>query len=446
MLSSIWNLLVTEDELLTKIVTIPMLFVEIWLGFLLLSTILNLDYKPRQKRIYIIFVSILTLINEFLIPAPYNIIFNYLMIFIFIKLYFKLNIIKTILSIIIPTAIFAIINTLLLKPFLVLTQMNYEDAYNVPLYRLLYLCILYPIVFFVTLLLKNIKVTLHFVSDLNQKNKIIILLNALLGFFTLCIQLYITVFFIDVLPNLITILSFIALLIYFFISFLSLNKIMELQITTQNLANAENYNKTLTILYDNVKAFKHDFDNIIFTIGGFINTDDMGGLKAYYNSLEKECQNINNIALLNPTIINNPGIYNLLIAKYHKAKNVNVDIQLDYFFNLQNLHMPIYDFSRMLGIFLDNAIEAAADSNEKVIKIMFRDSPNTNVQIIQIENSYLVKNINIKEIFKKGVTEKENHLGMGLWEIQQILKRNNNVNLITENNKVYFKQCLEIYY
>ena len=185
MLSSIWNLLVTEDELLTKIVTIPMLFVEIWLGFLLLSTILNLDYKPRQKRIYIIFVSILTLINEFLIPAPYNIIFNYLMIFIFIKLYFKLNIIKTILSIIIPTAIFAIINTLLLKPFLVLTQMNYEDAYNVPLYRLLYLCILYPIVFFITLLLKNIKVTLHFVSDLNQKNKIIILLNALLGFFTL---------------------------------------------------------------------------------------------------------------------------------------------------------------------------------------------------------------------------------------------------------------------
>ncbi len=446
MLSSIWNLLVTEDELLTKIVTIPMLFVEIWLGFLLLSTILNLDYKPRQKRIYIIFVSILTLINEFLIPAPYNIIFNYLMIFIFIKLYFKLNIIKTILSIIIPTAIFAIINTLLLKPFLVLTQMNYEDAYNVPLYRLLYLCILYPIVFFVTLLLKNIKVTLHFVSDLNQKNKIIILLNTLLGFFTLCIQLYITVFFIDVLPNLITILSFIALLIYFFISFLSLNKIMELQITTQNLANAENYNKTLTILYDNVKAFKHDFDNIIFTIGGFINTDDMGGLKTYYNSLEKECQNINNIALLNPTLINNPGIYNLLIVKYHKAKNANVDIQLDYFFNLQNLHMPIYDFSRMLGIFLDNAIEAAADSNEKVIKIMFRDSPNTNVQIIQIENSYLVKNINIKEIFKKGVTEKENHLGMGLWEIQQILKRNNNVNLITENNKVYFKQCLEIYY
>lgn len=58
----------------------------------------------------------------------------------------------------------------------------------------------------------------------------------------------------------------------------------------------------------------------------------------------------------------------------------------------------------------------------------------------------LIINLNTKEIFKKGITEKENHLGIGLWEVKQILKRNNNVNLITENNDLYFKQCLEIYY
>ena len=108
--------------------------------------------------------------------------------------------------------------------------------------------------------------------------------------------------------------------------------------------------------------------------------------------------------------------------------------------------MPIYDFSRMLGIFLDNAIEAASTSNEKIVKIMFRDSSNSNVQIIEIKNSYTNKNINTKTIFEKGITEKENHLGMGLWEVQQILNRNNNINLITENDELYFKQCLEIYY
>ena len=221
---------------------------------------------------------------------------------------------------------------------------------------------------------------------------------------------------------------------------------MELQVTTQNLENAENYNRTLLFLYDNVKAFKHDFDNMIFTIGGFINTNDINGLKVYYSSLEKECQSLNDIALLNPTLINNPGIYNLLATKYQKAKNENVDIQLEFFLDLKALHMPIYDFSRMLGIFLDNAIEAASASNEKIVKIIFRNSSKLNTQIIQIENSYINKNIDTRKIFEKGITEKENHLGMGLWEVNQLLKRNNNVNLITEHNGLYFKQRLEIYY
>lgn len=445
-LNSLWNLLITENEMLTKIVTAPLVAVEIWLGFLLLSSILNFNYKPKQKIIYITFISILTLVNTFLIPAPYNVIFNYLAIFIFIKLYFKLNVIKTTLAVIIPTAIFAIINTLLLKPFLVITNLSYDEASNVLLYRLIYLCFLYPIVFFIAMILKNIKVTLHFVNDLNMKNKVIILTNTLLGFFTLCIQLTITYFYIDVLHTGFIILSFISLLAYFFMSFLSLNKIMELQITTQNLESAENYNKTLTILYDNVKAFKHDFDNMIFTIGGFINTGDMNGLKTYYESLEKECQNINNIALLNPNLINNPGIYNLLTVKYKKAKDANVDIQFEFFIDFTTLHMPIYDFSRMLGIFLDNAIEAASDSIEKVIKIIFRDVQKSNMQIIQIENSYSNKNIDTKNIFEKCITEKENHQGMGLWKVKQIVRRNNNINLITETNDLYFKQCLEIYY
>ena len=46
----------------------------------------------------------------------------------------------------------------------------------------------------------------------------------------------------------------------------------------------------------------------------------------------------------------------------------------------------------------------------------------------------------------KGITGKENHTGLGLWEIRQILKKNNNVNLHTDKNEKYFSQQLEIYY
>ena len=95
---------------------------------------------------------------------------------------------------------------------------------------------------------------------------------------------------------------------------------------------------------------------------------------------------------------------------------------------------------------LDNAIEAASECDEKVLNIDFRNDAKNNRNIILIENTYKDKNIDINEIFNKGVSGKENHTGLGLWEIRQILKKNNNVNLHTTKNDKYFSQQLEIYY
>ena len=108
--------------------------------------------------------------------------------------------------------------------------------------------------------------------------------------------------------------------------------------------------------------------------------------------------------------------------------------------------MKIYEFARILGILLDNAIDAASECDEKVLNIVFRTEDKNNRNIISIENTYKDKDVNIEQIFNKGVSGKENHTGLGLWEIRQILKKNNNVNLYTTKNENYFSQQLEIYY
>lgn len=120
------------------------------------------------------------------------------------------------------------------------------------------------------------------------------------------VQLTITVYYIDTLPLIITFLSFISLLAYFGISIYSLTRVTKLFVTTKKLESVEEYNKTLHILHDSVRGFKHDFDNIVTTIGGYIKTNDMDGLKKYYIQLEEDCQKVNNLYLLNPEIINNP--------------------------------------------------------------------------------------------------------------------------------------------
>ena len=68
------------------------------------------------------------------------------------------------------------------------------------------------------------------------------------------------------------------------------------------------------------------------------------------------------------------------------------------------------------------------------------------VQIVIIENTYNNKKVDTKIIFEKGFSEKENHSGIGLWEVNQIVMKNNNIVLKTTNDEKYFRQELQIYY
>ena len=200
------------------------------------------------------------------------------------------------------------------------------------------------------------------------------------------------------------------------------------------------------ILHDNVRGFKHDFDNIITTIGGYIRTNDMEGLKKYYTQLEEDCQSVNNLYILNPDVVNNDGIYNLITKKYHEAVSKNIKVNISFLLDLSTLNMKIYEFARILGILLDNAIEASSECDKKVINIIFRDDTKNSRQLVIIENTYKDKNIDTEKIFEKGISGKENHTGLGLWEVRKIVKKTTNVNLFTSKDEKFFKQQLEIYY
>ena len=445
-LNNICTLLTTESEFLTKIITSPTVIIELWLDFLLFTSILKISYKKSEKWIYILTLSLTSLISEFFVPNPINFFVNNLFRFIIIMLTFKQTILKTLLATIIPTAIFALVCSLILNPFLTLMNISYAETSSIPIYRMIYLFVFYIIIIVILVFIRLNNLNLNVLEELTSDNKKITILNVIFGFLILCIQAIITLYQINIVPIIITLLNFISLFVYFFISFYSLKKTMTLQVTTAELENAEHYNNSLSVLYDNVKAFKHDFDNMVFIIGGFVNTNDLDGLKKYYKDLVKDCQHVNSIALLNPNVINNGGIYNLLMTKYKKAHELHVQIDLEIFFDFTKLHMPIYEFARILGILIDNAIEAANETSPKNVKILIRDSVNTSTQIVCISNTYKNKNVDIHKIFEKGISEKENHQGIGLWEVKKILSKNNNVNLITSNDENYFKQQLEIYY
>lgn len=448
-LNNLWVAVSTPNPLLLKILSVPMSFLlEAPLSLYLIISIFNIQVSKKKKLFYIISSATLSNICTFLLPSPSNIIINYLALFLIIHFMFKTNAIKTILAGLLPTFVFTIVQNLIFNPYLTLLNITFEQFMSVVIYKVPLSLIIYVIVFVLSYIIKIHHKELYFgiLDAIDKKSKKLIIANLVFGLAYIILEIAITMKYLNILPLTYTFANFTMLLLYFIITLYSISKIIKLQTATTQLESAEDYNKTLKILHDNVRGFKHDFDNIVTTIGGYINTNDMEGLKKYYVQLEEDCEKVNNLYILNPTSINNPGIYNLLTSKYHDATEKGIDVKIYFLLDLNDLHMKIYEFARILGILLDNAIEAAEQSKEKIINISFRKDDKNNRNIILIENSYKNKDVDIDTIFNKGFTEKENHSGIGLWEVRKIISKNNNVNLFTTKSDSLFKQQLEIYF
>lgn len=370
---------------------------------------------------------------------------NMITLVLSVKFIFNISFLKSILAQIIPTLIVALIEPIIAKFYYIIFDTNFLTAMITPIYKLLTMLLVYLIMFGIFILLKHFKFSISLLDTLDKHSKILFILNAFLGILSISMQYYLVNFYSDNLPLTITIFSTITLLAYFFISFYSITRSTKLEVTKQDLEQTKLYNKTLTILHDNIRCFKHDFNNIIQAIGGYIQTNDIEGLKKYYKQISADCQKSNNLSVLNPDVINNPAVYSILASKYHLADSKGITINFEIFLDLNTLRMKIYEFTRILGILLDNAIEASAECDEKIINITLRNEPNRKRQVVIIENTYNNKDIDTEKIYDKAYTTKENNTGLGLWEVRKILSKNNNLNLFTSKNDKFFSQQLEIY-
>lgn len=207
----------------------------------------------------------------------------------------------------------------------------------------------------------------------------------------------------------------------------------------------EEKNKNLLEVTDNMRCFKHDFNNIIQAIDGYIYLDDMKSLQVYFKSLLDECNHIKVVDSINCKIIENPAICGVLLNKYRIAEENNIEMNIDLLASLKELEEKSYVVSRMLGILLDNAIEATKECEEKLINFeVIKDFKNKKL-VITIENTYENKDVDTCKIFEKNYTTKKGNTGLGLWKIQDILRKDNSLELFTSKDDKMFKQKLEIY-
>lgn len=233
-----------------------------------------------------------------------------------------------------------------------------------------------------------------------------------------------------------------AVLVLLILSFYNSIKSSELEVKSREVEFQKDYIKTLDDIIDGLRGFKHDFNNNVQAIGGYIALNDISGLNKYYQQLQSDTRRINNTIPLSKYVKNNPALYGLLLSKlsFAELKDIQFIINIMDEYNIEKV--KIYDLCKILGVLLDNALEAAFESSNKYVELSINKNSQNNI-VIEITNSYAGE-LNKDKIFENGYTTKSGHSGFGLWEVNKIISRNENCSLKTSVTDTLFTQRLEI--
>lgn len=281
------------------------------------------------------------------------------------------------------------------------------------------------------------------ITNINNNNQRTIAVVSLIGCFIIyCNSLEMSLFMTDF-PYEIFALNTISIVIYFYISMSNIIRMTRIEEKDMLIDNLETYNRTISIMYDSLSSFKHDYSNFVQAINGYVDTNNMDGVRDMVKDMTKEYTKLKSLGELNPNYINNPAVYSILTNKYYLAGKNDIMPNIRLNADFSGITKYNYEFCKILGILLDNAIEAAKQTKEKILKINANNEYGTkNIKIV-IENSY-DNEINMEKLYDKGyTTKKEKGHGLGLWIAMKIVNKNKRMSLNTQKGKT-FKQEFEM--
>jgi len=242
------------------------------------------------------------------------------------------------------------------------------------------------------------------------------------------------------------VINLLQLMVVSFVGIYNLRFVVKHENTEIELANTIKYNETLKKVNEGVRGFKHDMGNIVQAILGYIAINDSEGAKKYCQNLVIGFNDINVLSILSPKVIDDPAIYGVVVNKILLARDKNMTLSLDINTSVSEINFPKFELSRILGILLDNAIEAGELTDEKKLTLDMHHDYERNADVITISNSINDTNIDVDKIFNKNYSTKEKPSGFGLYEVSKFLRQNPQayiVSTIDESDKI-FTQTLTI--
>ena len=190
-------------------------------------------------------------------------------------------------------------------------------------------------------------------------------------------------------------------------------------------------------IIDENRINKHEMLNNLIILRSFKdkNTEEynkvLDDLIVTYDNNSDAC--IKNISKLTT------GLKGILYYKINdmRNKNINLNVNISKRVSSPLEKLPLDEYvilSRIIGIVMDNALEASIKSKEKFVMIeVFEQNDNV---IIIIENSYNNK-VNVNDLKKKNFSTKGKSRGLGLYIANMLLKKSKHIEMTQHAEELF---------
>lgn len=222
------------------------------------------------------------------------------------------------------------------------------------------------------------------------------------------------------LSNGVEIYNLMLFILFFLYNLIYIRSLLKMASISQQLEVQQLYSATLEKSSNDLRGFKHDFVNILNTIGGLADIGNLDALQTYMQNLSVKFLKISTTDIVNTSLKDNPILYGVMLSKMSLAEVSGIEFRTCIQSTVNLKYCDPVDFSRMIGILLDNALESAEESEQK--RVDFSLSAKHGLYTIVVRNS-CVDAVSTQNIFKRGFTTKKNHSGIGLSQIEEIIKK-----------------------
>jgi two-component system sensor histidine kinase AgrC len=279
---------------------------------------------------------------------------------------------------------------------------------------------------------KYIKVNISIMPKLN--NKIIIT-----GIVNLFLILTILMFINDshFIGNGLRIGIFSALLVFIVITMILCKDVYKIMKENEILEIQNKYNLILDEYIDKLRASEHEYKNHLNVI---YSTLQVGSYDEVNKVIKRYIEDITYKDTLTKLMtIDNVILRALIYSKVCEAEKIDVKIKYNINNSLKDIKISQSDIVIVLTNLLNNAIEAAKESQSRLVEIYIDEDYSTNGKyIITVKNTVKDMNeINISSMFKEGYSTKSSNRGYGLYNVQKVVSINKgNILIETDNDMI----------